>query len=154
MPPRPPDDAIAPAIEVPGVVHASAVALGARGVLILGPSGSGKSGLALMLMAYGAQLVSDDRVVLSVCDGLPWMSAPDAIGGLIEARGVGLLRADPAPGAWLSLVVDLARTATHRLPPALEISVAGDTIPLVHKMESAHFAASILQYLKAGRSAR
>ena len=154
MPPRPPDDDIAPALEVPGIVHASAVALGPRGVLVLGPSGSGKSGLALTLMAFGAQLVADDRVVLSSIDGLPWMSAPDTIAGLIEARGVGLLRADAAPGAWLSLVVDLARIETHRLPPPRELLVGGHPIPLVHKMESTHFAAAILQYLKAGRSAR
>ena len=46
------------------IVHASAVSLGGRGVLILGRSGAGKSGLALRLIALGAQLVSDDRVVL------------------------------------------------------------------------------------------
>lgn len=151
---RPPHDDIVPALEVPGIVHASAVALGPRGALILGPSGSGKSGLALTLMAFGAQLVADDRVVLSSRDGLPWMSAPDTIAGLIEARGVGLLQAETAPGAWLSLVVDLARVETHRLPPLREIPVGSHAIPLVHKMESTHFAASILQYLKAGRSAR
>jgi len=152
MPQQPPD--IAPLIEVPGILHASAVALGPRGVLILGPSGSGKSGLALTLMAFGAQLVADDRVVLSLQDGLPWMSAPETIVGMVEARGLGLLRADTVPGAWLSLVVDLARVETHRLPPPREISVDGHAIPLVHKMESTHFAPSILQYLKSGRSAR
>jgi HPr kinase/phosphorylase len=152
MPALPPDTTPEP--EVPGIAHASAVALGPRGALILGPSGSGKSGLALTLMAYGAQLVADDRVVLSLNDGLPWMSAPEAIAGLIEARGVGLLQADAVPGAWLSLVVDLGRTETHRLPPSRAVSVAGHSIPLVHKMERPHFAPSILQYLKAGRSPR
>ncbi len=150
----PSDDDIAPALDVPGTVHASAVSLGPRAVLILGPSGSGKSGLALTLMAFGAQLVADDRVVLSLQDGLPWMSAPRTIEGLIEARGVGLLQADAVPGAWLSLVVDLARIETQRLPPLREIQVGDHAIPLLHKMESAHFAPSILQYLKAGRSAR
>jgi HPr kinase/phosphorylase len=152
MPEPPPD--IAPELKIPGIVHASAVALGPRGVLILGPSGSGKSALALTLMAFGAQLVADDRVVLTLQDDLPWMSAPDSITGLIEARGMGLLQADTTPGAWVSLVVDLTRVETRRLPPLSHMPVAGHAIPLVHKMESTHFAASILQYLRAGRSPR
>jgi HPr kinase/phosphorylase len=104
-------------------------------------------------MALGAALVADDRVVLSDRDGLPWMSAPPDIAGLIEARFLGLLAADAATGAWIRLVVDLSRTETDRLPPRRGISVLGHDIPLVHKVESAHFAPAILQYLKTGRRA-
>jgi HPr kinase/phosphorylase len=144
---------MAPATDTPGILHGSAVALGASGALILGPSGSGKSALALSLMALGAALVADDRVVLSDRDGLPWISAPPEIAGLIEARFVGLLAAEAAPGAWLRLVVDLSRTEIERLPPPRTISVLGNDIPLVHKVESAHFAPAILQYLRSGRRA-
>jgi HPr kinase/phosphorylase len=144
---------MAAALDLPGIVHGSAVALGPSGALILGPSGSGKSALALALMAFGAALVADDRVVLSAQDGLPWMSAPPDIAGLVEARFVGLLAADAAPGAWLTLVVDLAQSETDRLPPRRTISVLGHDIPLVHKVESAHFAPAILQYLRTGRRA-
>jgi HPr kinase/phosphorylase len=144
---------MAAATDTPGILHGSAVALGASGALILGPSGAGKSALALTLMALGAALVADDRVVLSDRDGLPWMSAPPEIAGLIEARFLGLLAADAAPGAWVRLVVDLSRTETDRLPPRRGICVLGHDIPLVHKVESAHFAPAILQYLKAGRRA-
>lgn len=140
-------------LDSPGTVHGSAVALGARGVLILGPSGSGKSGLALALMACGATLVADDRVTLSLRDGLPWLSAPPGITGMIEARHIGLLSAEAAAGAWLALVVDLSATETDRLPPRREVAVLGQVVPLVHKVESAHFAPAILQYLKGGRCA-
>ena len=144
---------MAPALDTPGLVHASAVALGPSGALILGPSGSGKSALALSLMAFGAALVADDRVALAEADGLPGLSAPTGIAGLIEARFLGLLAAEAVPGAWLRLVVDLARTETDRLPPRRTISVLGHDIPLVHKVESAHFAPAILQYLRGGRRA-
>lgn len=136
------------------VWHGSAVALGARAALILGPSGSGKSGLALELMALGAGLVADDRVVLSCeAEGVPMARAPEALHGLIEARGVGLLRADPVETAIVTLVVDLGTVETERLPLERRIDVLGHTVPLVHKVESPHFAPAILQYLKRGRSA-
>ena len=76
------------------VVAASCVAVEGRAALILGASGRGKSTLALTLMAMGATLVSDDGVVLRRApDGLT-ASAPPALAGLVEARGIGLLRAD------------------------------------------------------------
>lgn len=136
------------------VWHGSAVAWGGRCALIRGPSGSGKSGLALELMALGAGLVADDRVVLS-CEpeGVPMAHAPDALRGLIEARGVGLLRADPVDAAVVVLVVDLGTVETERLPPERTIDILGHEVPLVQKVESPHFAPAILQYLKAGRSA-
>ena len=134
--------------------HGSAVAWGARCALIRGPSGSGKSGLALELMALGASLVADDRVILSCeAEGVPMARAPDALRGLIEARGVGLLRADPAEAAIVVLVVDLGAVETERLPPERTTDVLGHAIPSVQKVESPHFAPAILQYLKAGRSA-
>jgi HPr kinase/phosphorylase len=104
-------------------------------------------------MACGAALVADDRVALSLRDGVPWLSAPPGITGMIEARHIGLLSAETAPGAWLALVVDLSLTETDRLPPRREVAVLGHAIPLVHKVESAHFAPAILQYLKGGRCA-
>lgn len=148
-----PARASAAALDTPGLVHASAVALGPRGALILGPSGAGKSALALTLMALGAALVADDRVELADRDGLPWLSCPRGIEGLIEARHIGLLRAEAAPGAWLALVVDLSRTEAERLPPLRTLPVLGHPVPVIHKVESPHFAAGVLQYLKSGRSA-
>lgn len=134
-------------------IHASAVALQGRAVLLLGPSGSGKSALALSLMALGCQLVSDDRTILIHRDGQLWASAPAALGGMIEARGVGILAAEAIPTAIVRLVVDLGRMETDRLPAMREIDLLGVALPLVLGSVQAHFPAAILQYLKAGRIA-
>lgn len=134
-------------------LHGSCVALSGRGVLILGPSGSGKSSLALQLIAFGCDLVSDDRTIVALRGGALEASAPEAIRGRIEARGVGLLIAVPAPSVRLTLAVDLAHLESERLPRARHYPVLGVDLPLLHRVESAHFPAAILQYLKAGRAA-
>ncbi|MCV2872261.1 HPr kinase/phosphatase C-terminal domain-containing protein [Defluviimonas sp. WL0050] len=135
------------------ILHASCVALAGRGVLIFGPSGSGKSGLALQLMALGCDLVADDRTAVATRDGVAVATAPEAIRGKIEARGVGLLRAETLAVARLALAVDLAHLESERLPPLRTHSVLGVELPLLHRIESPHFPAAILQYLKAGRAA-
>lgn len=129
--------------------HASAVAFDGRGVLILGQAGAGKSALALELMALGAVLIADDRVVISSDDARIMADAPEAIDGLIEARHVGILKAQSAP-AEIVLVIDLDKTEEDRLPPKRHSSVLGQRLPLLHKVESRHFAAAIRQYLLAG----
>lgn len=134
--------------------HGSAVALELggewRAAVIVGPSGSGKSSLALELMAMGARLVSDDRMQLTRRGADVLVSAPPAIAGLIEARGVGLLRADHLDHARVAVVADLGRSETARLPPARRIDVLGVAIPLVLHCEIACFAAAMLQLLKGG----
>ncbi|RMD94668.1 MAG: hypothetical protein D6811_02350, partial [Alphaproteobacteria bacterium] len=90
------------------ILHASAVGLEGRGVLILGASGAGKSSLALELMARGAALVADDRVWLTRRGTAVILTPPAAIAGRIEARGVGLLGAAWRP-AELAVAVDLDR---------------------------------------------
>ncbi len=135
------------------ILHAGCVALARRGVLILGPSGSGKSGLALQLMAYGCTLVSDDRTAVAAREGVLVATSPAAIRGRIEARGVGLLAAEPTPFVRVVLAVDLAHLEADRLPPWRSHTVLGVELPLLHRVESAHFPAAILQYLKAGRAA-
>ncbi|MER5171664.1 serine kinase [Thioclava sp. GXIMD2076] len=136
------------------ILHASCVALDAqRAVLILGASGTGKSTLALKLMAIGGQLVADDRTDLTFRDGGLLARAPAAIRGRIEARGVGILAADVLEEAFISLVVDLDRTETERLPPLRNISLYGVSLPLVLRLQHGHLDAAIWQYLKAGRVA-
>jgi HPr kinase/phosphorylase len=109
----------------PGTVHASAVLVGARAVLIRGPSGSGKSRLALELIETAragspafARLVADDRIHLEVAHGRLLARPPAALAGLIEVRGVGLMRLDHEPSAVVGLVVDLAAADAERLPEA------------------------------------
>jgi HPr kinase/phosphorylase len=134
-------------------LHASAVALDSRAVLITGPAGSGKSALALELIATGAQLVADDGVILRRVGDSILARAPDAIRGLIEARGVGLLRADPIDDVPVALMVDLGTLETDRLPPHRTTELHGVTLPLLHKVASAHFTAAVRQYLANGRGA-
>lgn len=96
------------------IVHASCVAIGAQGVLLLGDSGSGKSDLALRLIHEGARLVADDRTVITVKGNKLQGAAPTTIAGMIEVRGLGII-ALPAKPASLVLAVQLGREGP-RLP--------------------------------------
>ena len=98
-------------------VHGTSVALDGAGVLLRGPSGAGKSDLALRLIDAGAALVADDQTELRRAGMGLRMSAPAAIAGLLEVRGVGILRVPSVPSAILRLVVTLVpREAIERLP--------------------------------------
>ena len=121
-------------------VHASAVKLGERAVLIRGPSGSGKSRLAFDLILAGrsgqlptAVLVGDDRVRLDTAGGELLVSAVKELAGLIEIRGLGIRHCDFVAEAVVALVVDLAAPDAERLPPpeALQISIFGVKIPRI-----------------------
>ena len=141
--------------QAPLVLHASAVALEGRGLLLMGASGRGKSALALELMAMGADLVADDRTELwPDPDGAGVvLRCPAPIAGMIEARGVGLLRAACVAEARAVLAVDLDVTETERLPPFRQIRLLGNVLPLVHGSAARHFPAALLHYLRAGRVA-
>ena len=131
-------------------VHASAVALEGQGVLITGAAGSGKSSLALTLMAFGAVLIADDQTELWREGDTLWARAPDSINGLIEARTVGILKAKSAP-APIVLAIDMDRMETKRLPERHHVTHLGVTLPCLHKSDSPAWPAAIMQYLKGGR---
>lgn len=133
------------------IVHGTCVALEGRGLLIVGASGSGKSGLGLQLMAFGARLVADDRVELTLVDATVQAAAPRSLPPLIEARGVGLLQADPLANAPLVAVVDLDQTEDARLPKSYRTAYLGIMVPLLRGCGSVHFAASLVQLLRRGR---
>lgn len=117
--------------------------------MILGPSGSGKSTLALALMALGAELISDDGVWLNGAQ----LQRPEQAPALIEARGVGLLNAGPLRHtAPLSVVVDLARTEPHRLPPRRMATAGGANIPLILGAEQTTLAPTLLHLLRFGKA--
>jgi serine kinase of HPr protein (carbohydrate metabolism regulator) len=121
-------------------VHASAVLVGDRAVLIRGPSGSGKSRLAFDLILAGragqipaAVLVGDDRVYLQAAqDGLVVRPAHE-LAGLIEIRGLGIRRCEYAAHAIVGLVVDLSAADAERLPApgALFTTISGVIIPRI-----------------------
>lgn len=136
------------------IIHASAVRHGGGAVLITGASGSGKSGLALQMMALGAGLIADDRVILSVQDDVLIASCPATIKGLIEARGVGILNAEPAAPSPVVLVIDMDKTETERTPPHRVVTHLSHILPLLWCVDSPHFPAMIMQILSHGRSTR
>jgi HPr kinase/phosphorylase len=96
-------------------IHASCVALGTAGVLLLGKPGAGKSDLALRLIDEGARLVADDRTILFTCRGGLYGRSPDSIRGLLEIRGLGIVKLPSRADVKIALVVKLGREDA-RLP--------------------------------------
>ncbi|MGP3699250.1 HPr kinase/phosphorylase [Rhodobacter sp. NSM] len=135
------------------ILHASCVAAEGRALLILGPSGSGKSSLALSLIGLGALLVADDRTELEVRGEVLVARSPPALSGLIEARGVGILRAPAIHEARVTLAVDLGLQETERLPQSHNIQVLGRPLDLVLGQEGSHFSSALLLRLRSGRFA-
>lgn len=111
-------------------VHGSCVVVDGRGVLIRGASGTGKSDLAARLIVEaGAVLVADDRVDLALADGVPVARPPAALAGLIEVRGVGIIRLDWQAAAPVALVADLVAPPVPRLPEPRQAVLAGVAVP-------------------------
>jgi HPr kinase/phosphorylase len=92
-------------------IHGSCVARDGEGVLIVGPSGTGKSDLALRLLGRGFVLVADDQV--DVVNG--FARAPDALAGMLEVRGLGIVRLPYLSDVKLSVVIALAEQS-ERMP--------------------------------------
>ncbi|MEM7599417.1 MAG: HPr kinase/phosphatase C-terminal domain-containing protein [Pseudomonadota bacterium] len=134
-------------------LHASCVAAHGRAALITGASGTGKSALALQLMAHGAGLVADDRTLIWRSDDQLWADAPDRLSGMIEAREVGILRVTPVGAHPLAVVIDLDTPETERLPAHHATHLSGLPIPVLRKSDLAHFPAAILTYLRGQREA-
>lgn len=107
------------------LLHGTTIALDDLGAMIVGPSGSGKSDLALRCLALSTSplvggtvdLVSDDQTIVIVRNGCLIATAPDTIRGMIEVRGVGIVPIPARPDATLALIVDLAGEKPERLPP-------------------------------------
>ena len=114
-------------------LHATAVARvtpeGWRGVLIQGPSGVGKSDLALRLIGQGWRLVADDWTCLWASGSALYAAAPATITGKIEARGLGIAATPVRPLARIALAVDCTHEAIERLPEPAVWAWEGVTIP-------------------------
>lgn len=111
-------------------IHGTCVLVGGTGVLLRGPSGAGKSDVALRLIDGGAVLVADDRVELRMENGRPTASAPAALAGLLEVRGLGIVRVPCRASAEVGLVVDLvAPDAVDRMPEGGTATLLDTEIP-------------------------
>ena len=121
-------------------IHASAVLVGARAVLIRGPSGVGKSELVFRLIEAGrtdalpfVRLVADDRTLLQVCHGRLIARPAPALRGLLEVRGLGIRRLPYEPAAVVGLALDLQAHTGSRMPRECERSseILGISIPQI-----------------------
>lgn len=130
-------------------IHATCIALGGAGALLLGPAGSGKSDLALRLLDRGAALVADDRVDLSVEAGRLLARAPAGLPALLEVRGIGLLPVRPHQGAVPVAAVFQLERASERLPVAQSWHYEGAAVPLYHLDPSTASAAARVRAVMA-----
>lgn len=113
-------------------IHATCVALEPGAVLLLGPSGAGKSDLALRLIDSGARLVADDGVLLAPGPTGLVARAPAPIAGLMEVRGLGVMRVPSIASAVVRLAVQLSPGgAQDRLPNPAGWTHAGIAVPLI-----------------------
>ena len=117
--------------ETSETLHATSVAIGGRAVLLCGPSGVGKSDLALRLIDRGATLVSDDYTLLKWVDGRLEATAPQTITGMMEVRGIGLVDMPCIDYARVALMVDLSDDIDRMPADPVERMIAGAPIPVV-----------------------
>ena len=114
------------------LLHATAVAIDGGAVLLRGPPDSGKSDLAVRLIDGGARLIADDQALLLRRKDHILVRAPATIAGLIEVRGVGILRLDPLDEVRLALLVDLVPASqVERLPEPRFETILGLAVPLM-----------------------
>jgi serine kinase of HPr protein (carbohydrate metabolism regulator) len=104
-----------------------------RGVLIEGPSGAGKSDMALRAIEAGWTLVADDRTLIWTSDGRLFGRSPDAISGLIEVRGVGVIAASVRPFAEIGLIARcVSDELVERFPDAVSETWLGCDTPRIN----------------------
>ena len=112
-------------------VHASTVATEGRAVMIMGPSGSGKSDLTLRLLDRGFTLVSDDQTIVKLHDERLLASAPPNIAGKLEIRGIGIVDMETVTNQPVALIVELT-SDIQRLPDdSRERPILGVGVPLI-----------------------
>ena len=112
-------------------LHASTVALDGRAVLIMGPSGSGKSDLALRLLDRGFVLVSDDQTIVKKQGDKLIASSPATIRGKLEIRGVGIVDMESSDNVPVALAVELTSDISRLPDDSRERPILGLAVPLI-----------------------
>lgn len=138
-------------------IHASAVLVGRKALLIRGPSGAGKSRLAWDLIEAAAQgalpfarLVADDRAYVEARNGVLLVRPAEALAGLLEVHGLGIRRLSYEPVAVVGLVIDLAAAdaARHPDPAAARTTVGGIKLPRLAVSAASAALPQVLAHLK------
>lgn len=128
------------------LIHATCIAFDGAGFLLRGPSGAGKSDLALRALDAGASLVADDQVALTLRGGRLIAWAPESLAGIIEARGIGLLRVPFLREAVVDVTVDLVSSGyVTRMPEERWDELLGVRLPA---FELAPFESSTVAKLR------
>jgi HPr kinase/phosphorylase len=148
------------------LIHGTCIVIGGCGVLLLGPAGSGKSDLALRLIdqpgrgtgrqSMTAQLVADDQVLITEREGRLIAAPPPRLAGLIEVRGLGIIKAECAPQAAIGLVVRLTDAASiERVPETcqshmvlLDIAVPEIAVDALAASAPARIRAGVVEFLR------
>lgn len=130
-------------IETSSVIQGSAVAIGGRALLILGPPGAGKTSLALALIDRGATLIGDDGIALARTGNRVIASPPPNIAGLLEVRNVGIITL-PTASAPVALALELSRDAPRHVEAAKTLMLEGAGVPSL-----AFFPGDAIQALRA-----
>ena len=126
--------------------YATAVTYCGFGVLIRGPSGSGKSDLALRLIDDGAGLIADDQVVIKSVGRKLFLSPPDSLPGLIEVRGIGVIKIAYVRDIRLCLIIELdPSNEIQRIPTIEEELIKNIPVPVI-SMDA--FESSVLAKIK------
>jgi HPr kinase/phosphorylase len=111
-------------------LHGTCIAVEGSGVLLRGPSGAGKSDLALRLIEAGGCLVADDYTDVSKVGGRLVATAPPKLHGLLEVRGIGIVRLQATPSAPLIACIDLVPIErVERMPVPEDIQILGVSVP-------------------------
>ena len=112
-------------------IHGTSIALGENGLLITGESGSGKSDLALRLIDSGATLISDDQTVCMKKETSIHLFSMEKIYGLIEIRGIGLIKVPYIENIKLRMIIQLVDKEIDRLPKIKKKKLLGFNFPLI-----------------------
>lgn len=133
------------------ILHATSVAIEGQAILLIGPSGSGKSDLALRLIDRGASLVSDDYTILRLNDGRITAAAPSHIAGRIEVRGLGIAAMQHETDVPVALALQLVDRPERMPEPMPPLMLLGQCVPIARiaaKEASAPIKAEMLLRLR------